>query len=176
MNGDIIGFGPQTKKLELPHKTPSSIVAVKGLTEINKLIEFEGNTFKLSEGIYLRKVAQPLQTFAKFRKFANYIFVSFQQITLYLGFIASFLRSFFQRCRQVFANRFTTKVEKTVDGSKNHAPFPQPITVLLKRVFPGSTIATCFCFQFFYLYFDCLYLLFFALFLAAIFIVKLLFL
>ena len=85
----IIGFSPQTKKLESPYKTPSSIVAVKGLTEISKLIEFEGNTFKLSEGIYLRKVAQPLQTFVKFRKFANYIFVSFQRITLNLGFITS---------------------------------------------------------------------------------------
>ena len=51
INGHIIGFRPQTKKLESPQKTPSSIVAVKGLTEISKLIKFEGNTFKLSEGI-----------------------------------------------------------------------------------------------------------------------------
>ena len=30
-NGDIIGFGPQTKKLESPFKTPSSTLAVKGV-------------------------------------------------------------------------------------------------------------------------------------------------
>ena len=31
LNGHIIGFGPQTQKLESPYKTPSSTLAVKGL-------------------------------------------------------------------------------------------------------------------------------------------------
>jgi len=31
LNGDIIGFGPQTQKL--PYKTPSSTLAVKGLSK-----------------------------------------------------------------------------------------------------------------------------------------------
>ena len=94
INGHIIGFRPQTKKLESPQKTPSSIVAVKGLTEISKLIKFEGNTFKLSEGIPQQSRAA-VTDFCKISKICkNNIFVSFQQITLYLGFITSFLRSF----------------------------------------------------------------------------------
>ena len=94
INGHIIGFRPQTKKLESPQKTPSSIVAVKGLTEISKLIKFEGNTFKLSEGIPQHSRAA-VTDFCKISKiFKNNIFVSFQQITLYLGFTTSFLRSF----------------------------------------------------------------------------------
>ena len=32
LNGDTIGFRPQTQKLELPHKTLANILAVKGLT------------------------------------------------------------------------------------------------------------------------------------------------
>ena len=35
LNGHIIRFRPQTQKLESPYKTPSSIPAVKGLTESN---------------------------------------------------------------------------------------------------------------------------------------------
>ena len=31
MNGHIVGFRPQTQKLESPYKTPSSTLAVKGL-------------------------------------------------------------------------------------------------------------------------------------------------
>ena len=31
VNGHIIGFRPQTQKLELPHKTLSNTLAVKGL-------------------------------------------------------------------------------------------------------------------------------------------------
>ena len=31
LNGHIIGFRPQTKKLESPYKTPSNTLAVKGL-------------------------------------------------------------------------------------------------------------------------------------------------
>ena len=31
LNGHIIGFGPQTQKLESPYNTPSSTLAVKGL-------------------------------------------------------------------------------------------------------------------------------------------------
>ena len=31
LNGHIIGFRPQTQKLESPYKTPSNAVAVKGL-------------------------------------------------------------------------------------------------------------------------------------------------
>ena len=31
LNGHIIGFRPQTQKLESPSKTPSSTLAVKGL-------------------------------------------------------------------------------------------------------------------------------------------------
>ena len=31
MNGHIIGFHPQTQKLQSPHKTPSNTLAVKGL-------------------------------------------------------------------------------------------------------------------------------------------------
>ena len=30
LNGHIIGFRPQTQKLESPYKTPSSTLAVKG--------------------------------------------------------------------------------------------------------------------------------------------------
>ena len=82
INGHIIGFRPQTKKLESPQKTPSSIVAVKGLTEISKLIKFEGNTFKLSEGIPQQSRAA-VTDFCKISKICkNNIFVSFQQITL----------------------------------------------------------------------------------------------
>ena len=33
LNGHIIGFRPQTQKLESPYKTPSNTLAVKGLTE-----------------------------------------------------------------------------------------------------------------------------------------------
>ena len=33
LNGHIIGFGPQTQKLESPYKTPSNTLAVKGLRE-----------------------------------------------------------------------------------------------------------------------------------------------
>ena len=32
LNGDTIGFRPQTQKLELPHKTLANTLAVKGLT------------------------------------------------------------------------------------------------------------------------------------------------
>ena len=32
LNGHIIGFRPQTQKLESPYKTPSSTMAVKGLS------------------------------------------------------------------------------------------------------------------------------------------------
>ena len=49
LNGHIIGVRPQTKKLESPYKTLSSTLAVKWLTEISKLIKFEGNTFKVAE-------------------------------------------------------------------------------------------------------------------------------
>ena len=31
-SGHIMGFGPQTRKLESPYKTPSSTPAVKGLS------------------------------------------------------------------------------------------------------------------------------------------------
>ena len=31
LNGHIVGFGPQTQKLESPYKTPSNTLAVKGL-------------------------------------------------------------------------------------------------------------------------------------------------
>ena len=31
LNGHIIGFRPQTQKLESPYKTPSKTLAVKGL-------------------------------------------------------------------------------------------------------------------------------------------------
>ena len=34
LNGHIIGFRPQTQKLESPYKTPSSTLAVKGLAAI----------------------------------------------------------------------------------------------------------------------------------------------
>ena len=93
LNGHIIGFRPQTKKLESPYKTPSSTLAVKGLTEISKLINFEGNSFKLSEGIppQSRAVNRRLKNFENLQ---SHIFVSFQQITLNLGFITSSLRSF----------------------------------------------------------------------------------
>ena len=37
LNGHIIGFRPQTQKLESPYKTLSSILAVKGLTEVWQL-------------------------------------------------------------------------------------------------------------------------------------------
>ena len=60
--------------------------------------------------------------------------LSFHQITLYLGFITSFFKVFFQRCRQVFANRFTTKVENTVDGSiEKRSWLYWPLTEWLKE-------------------------------------------
>ena len=31
LNGHIIGFGPQTQKLESPYKTPSNTLAAEGL-------------------------------------------------------------------------------------------------------------------------------------------------
>ena len=34
LNGHIIGFRPQTQKLESPYKTPSNTLAVKGLTNL----------------------------------------------------------------------------------------------------------------------------------------------
>ena len=40
LNGDIIGFRPQTQKLELPHKTPSNSLEVKGLTRLNLQAEY----------------------------------------------------------------------------------------------------------------------------------------
>ena len=36
LNGHIIGFRPQTQKLESPYKTPSSTLAVKGLSNHDK--------------------------------------------------------------------------------------------------------------------------------------------
>ena len=39
MNGDIIGFRPQTQQLESPYKTPSSTLAVKGLRVIQEYFE-----------------------------------------------------------------------------------------------------------------------------------------
>ena len=40
MNGHIIGFRPQTQKLESLYKTPSGTLAVKGL---NKVLKIEWN-------------------------------------------------------------------------------------------------------------------------------------
>ena len=40
MNGYIIGFRPQTQKLESPYKTPSSTLAVKGLNEFSRCLSF----------------------------------------------------------------------------------------------------------------------------------------
>ena len=37
-NGHIVGFHPQTQKLESPYKTPSSTLAVKGLKSKHSLI------------------------------------------------------------------------------------------------------------------------------------------
>ena len=34
LNGHIIGFRPQTQELELPHKTLSNTLAVKGLNNL----------------------------------------------------------------------------------------------------------------------------------------------
>ena len=34
LNGHIIGFRPQTQKLESPYKTPSNTLTVKGLTNL----------------------------------------------------------------------------------------------------------------------------------------------
>ena len=34
LNGHIIGFGPQTQKLQLPHKILSNTLAVKGLSNL----------------------------------------------------------------------------------------------------------------------------------------------
>ena len=38
VNGHIIGFRPQTQKLELPHKTLSNTLAVKGLSKVPSLL------------------------------------------------------------------------------------------------------------------------------------------
>ena len=43
LNGHIIGFGPQTQKLESPYKTPSSTLAVKGL--ILRLIQHVSTSY-----------------------------------------------------------------------------------------------------------------------------------
>ena len=40
MNGHIIGFRPQTQKVESPYKTPSSTLAVKGLGSSHTRITF----------------------------------------------------------------------------------------------------------------------------------------
>ena len=37
MNGHIIGFRPQTQKLESPYKTPSITLAVKGLNKSQRM-------------------------------------------------------------------------------------------------------------------------------------------
>ena len=37
LNGHIMGFRPQTQKLESPYKTPPSTPAVKGLRRVNKI-------------------------------------------------------------------------------------------------------------------------------------------
>ena len=34
LNGHIVGFHPQTQKLESPYKPPSSTLAVKGLIQL----------------------------------------------------------------------------------------------------------------------------------------------
>ena len=39
LNGHIIGFRVQTQKLDLPYKTPSNTLAVKGLSFIKPLTE-----------------------------------------------------------------------------------------------------------------------------------------
>ena len=40
LNGHIIGFRPQTQKLELPHKTLSNTLAVKGLSMRGMLLGY----------------------------------------------------------------------------------------------------------------------------------------
>ena len=53
LNGHIIGFRPQTQKLESPYKTPSNTLAVKGLRQrVNPLqtshdLYSENKTYKL---------------------------------------------------------------------------------------------------------------------------------
>ena len=37
MNGHIIGFGPQTQKIESPYKTTSNTLAVKGFMEVTTI-------------------------------------------------------------------------------------------------------------------------------------------
>ena len=63
------------------------------LTEISKLIKFEDNTFKLSEGIPPQSRAA-VTDFWKIWKICKAIssLLSFHQITLYLGFITSFFK------------------------------------------------------------------------------------
>ena len=38
LNGHIIGFRPQTQKLESPYKTPSNTLAVKGLIHVSIIV------------------------------------------------------------------------------------------------------------------------------------------
>ena len=44
MNGNIIGFRPQTQKLGPPYKTPSNTLAVKGLNHFFVIVVFVVNT------------------------------------------------------------------------------------------------------------------------------------
>ena len=48
LNGHIIGFHPQTQKLESPCKTLSSTLAVKGLIVWLNFIDFASNQIKLN--------------------------------------------------------------------------------------------------------------------------------
>ncbi|CAH3198950.1 unnamed protein product, partial [Porites evermanni] len=55
-------FRPQTKKLESPYKTPSSTLAVKGLTAISKLIKFEARGFVYHEEDFLEAATGVLRS------------------------------------------------------------------------------------------------------------------
>ena len=57
MNGHIIGFRPQTQKLELPHKTLSNTLAVKGLSNLRhptRIVFTEWTIQILASHLYMR--------------------------------------------------------------------------------------------------------------------------
>ena len=66
LTGHIIGFHPQTQKLESPYKTPSSTLAVKGL-KMNDFIY--GLSTKYINFIRIRRTIPPHLKIAKKRPF-----------------------------------------------------------------------------------------------------------
>ena len=54
LNGHIIGFRPQTQKLESPYKTPSNTLAVKGLKVVVYKLDRGFNSFAIKLSVNVK--------------------------------------------------------------------------------------------------------------------------